>query len=115
MTSYEPKVIQKFAEKLYSQANSMAFTYGFFGAILGGVTGNFASSGSSGFTIFFAVVVCLMGVAVGVSKSFTLKLRAQEALCQMHIEWNTRSLRPAAEKKAESNVNANTTDSNGEQ
>ena len=113
MTTYDPKVIQKFAEKLYSQANSVVFTHGFLGAILGGVAGGvvgkFASFGL-GFTLFLAVVACLMGVAVGVSKSFTLRLRAQEAHYDMQIEWNTRSLSPTAEKKMYSfkyTVNAN--------
>ena len=96
---YEPKVIQKFADKLYSQANSIAFSYGFLGAIVGAIVGQLAFK--NGGALIFGAVACLLGVAIGVSKGAELRLKAQLALCQMHLEWNTRSLRTAKEKKTE--------------
>lgn len=99
---YEPKVIQKFADKLYSQANSIAFSYGFLGAIVGAIVGGLVVK--EGGALIFGAVACVLGVAAGINKGAELRLKAQEALCRMHIEWNTRGLRVTCEKKAESKL-----------
>lgn len=96
---YEPKIIQKYADKLYSQANSIAVSYGFLGAILGAIAGFLAAKENG--AVIGALIACILGISAGINKGAELRLKAQEVLCQMHLEWNTRSLRAAGENKDE--------------
>jgi hypothetical protein len=95
MVPYDPRVIQKFADRLYRQANSIIAVSTLIGAIVGGVGGYLAGQGSrnsSGptFAGVGAILIGLIGLYIGVQMAFFLKLRAQMALCQMAIEANTR-------------------------
>jgi sulfite exporter TauE/SafE len=105
MIQYDRDVIQKFAEKLYKQANFIIASYTILGLLLGGVGGHFlggairgdmsataigeANSGDMTTTAIVAIVVALIGFAMGQEKAFMLKLQAQTALCQVKIEQNT--------------------------
>ncbi len=85
---YDSNVIVEFASKLYSKASSVVITYAFFGVVLGGIAG-FSVLQNSTSAIAGAVVIGLVGLKLGIDKSFQLKLQAQMALCQVKIESNT--------------------------
>ena len=92
MVQYDRAVIQEFAEKLYKKANSIIASYTIVGLLLGGVGGYFLGDSMGGgmtTTAIVAVVVALIGFAIGREKAFLLKLQAQTAMCQMKIEQNT--------------------------
>lgn len=92
MVQYDRDLIQKFAEKLYKKANGVIASYTIVGLLLGAVGGYFLGDSMGGgmtTTVIVAVVVALIGFAIGQEKAFMLKLQAQTALCQMKIEQNT--------------------------
>ncbi len=91
-TQYDPSVIQTFADALYAQARTIIFTMTFLGAVIGAAIGYFAGDYNTKtmFAIVGAVICGLIGLAIGRARAFALKLQAQTALCQMHIEKNTR-------------------------
>ena len=97
---YDPKIIQTFAGKLYSRANSIVATYTLFGLLIGLgiglIIGQFVSSSMGeavGTTelIVGALPGGIGGYFIGMERSFTLRLQAQTALCQVAIEQNTRA------------------------
>jgi outer membrane lipoprotein SlyB len=93
ITKYAPAVIQEFADKLYVQAQRIVATYTIIGIVLGGVAGQFVGGYSmkTMYAIIGAIIIGLLGFAVGQARAFALRLQAQTALCQMKIEENTRS------------------------
>ena len=97
---YDPTIIQTFAAKLYSRANSIVATYTLFGLLIGlgigFVIGRFVSSSmveAVGATelIIGAIPGAIGGYFIGMERSFALRLQAQTALCQVAIEQNTRA------------------------
>lgn len=93
MANYDPKVIQKFADKLYSQANTIVFLYTLIGAAVGGFGGYAAAASArtgNTYALAGAVILGLIGLVLGIQRSFMLKVQAQTALCQMRTEENTR-------------------------
>ncbi len=92
MAQYDPAIIQKFADKLYTQANTIVVIYTLIGAILGGGLGFAANANMrlSNVGIIAAIICGLIGFALGLQRSFMLRVQAQTALCQMKIEENTR-------------------------
>ena len=101
MVRYDPEIIQKFAEKLYAQANRIIFVYTALGALAGAVAGLAISQNFDQQTQLVAVLAVagllgLIGFVIGSERAFRLKLEAQLALCQMRIEWNTRPRTAAA-------------------
>jgi predicted membrane metal-binding protein len=84
-TQYDPAIIQKFADKLYSQANTIVFVWTFLGAVVGGAGGY-----QLGYAAVGAVIIGALGFAIGMSRAYLLRLQAQVALCQKKIEENTR-------------------------
>jgi hypothetical protein len=116
MATYEPQFLEEFADRLYKQAAEIISQ-----AVVGGIVGGFlvgalfgagvgivltalnrtpAPSGdipsivSSGGVIagcLFAIVGGVIGYFTGKEKSFELRLKAQQALCQLQIEKNTRT------------------------
>ncbi len=95
MTEYDPKVINKFADRLYSTAKTIVIAYAFLGILIGGASGyaveqwpSWSSHGTV--TVILAVTFGLIGFLIGKEKAFRLKLLAQTALCQVKIEENTR-------------------------
>jgi sulfite exporter TauE/SafE len=92
-THYDPAVIQKCADKLYAKANSIIYTYTAIGAIIGYLGGTHLSASYTTRTtygIVGAIVIGLLGFAIGSERAFIFKLQAQVALCQRKIEENTR-------------------------
>ena len=98
MIAYDPTLIHEFAERLYKRARGVVVSYGVLGFVLGGIGGFALGIGVSGprgsGAMMMAVVVGIVGLAVGVvagiEKAFWLKLEAQRALCQLQTEINTR-------------------------
>jgi hypothetical protein len=96
MAKYDAGIIQKFAVKLYSQANTIILVYTTLGALVGLSAGAGFGTHMNPDAKFVAwgiaaVVGALMGFAIGAQRAFWYKLQAQLALCQMMIEKNTRS------------------------
>jgi hypothetical protein len=86
---YDPSVIYKFAERLYSRAATIAILYGILGLFIGAMAGGGAASAmeaTGAGAIVGALVGAGLGVAIGIEKGFTLRLQAQQALCQVKIE-----------------------------
>jgi outer membrane lipoprotein SlyB len=92
MTEYNPAIIQKLADKLYKQANTVVFVCTLIGVLVGGGVGYAAGRERDRqiYAIVGAILVGIIGFAVGLSQSFMLRVRAQMALCQRKIEENTR-------------------------
>jgi len=94
-TTYDPAVIEQFADSLYSQAKTVVTTYSALGALFGFIVGfglaSAQNTGGSGVMVGGVVALfgLLLGLALGRSKAFALKLQAQAALCQVQIERNT--------------------------
>lgn len=99
MVSYDPKIIQEFAEGLYKKANSIIASYTLLGLLIGLIIGFAVGEVKTGFylnsdirtilTTILAIIGGLIGFSTGMGKAFILKLQAQTALCQMKIEQNT--------------------------
>ncbi len=94
MTNYDPSILQKFVDKLYSQARSVVATTALFLAVIGGVAGYLYSASSfqigDSYIIGGIVFGGLIGAAIGQQRAFKYKLEAQRLLCQMQIEKNTK-------------------------
>jgi hypothetical protein len=111
--SYDAATLQEFADKLYKQAANIVlqsvvqgilgeFFFGLAIGIGGALVLRFAFNDAEGAASFAPVaglvsVVAgpilggLSGWQIGREKSFDLRLKAQQALCQLQIEKNTRS------------------------
>lgn len=99
-TQYDPKVLQKFADDLYSRARSIVISscliYGLLGYLVPWAAFSFiprtgdSSTALANLTWFICIFAALIGFAIGRQKAFKLKLQAQQILCQMQIEANTR-------------------------
>lgn len=100
LPSYDPRVIEQFAEKLYRKAS--AFVAG--SVVVGGALGAgfgavpLTSLGDAwpipsmfGFASLLAGAVCgaVVGYVIGDTRSFGYRLQAQAALCQLQTERNT--------------------------
>jgi hypothetical protein len=96
MIAYDNSILQKYAQRLYSRANTAIFVCTCIGLIAGAVAGlllaesNRASSNDRPMYILISAVACgLIGLLIGIERAFSLKLRAQLVLCQAQIENNT--------------------------
>lgn len=98
MTKYDPQVIQKFADKLYSKSATTTFIYTLVFAIIGLGAGFALSRNSNSLAGAMPLTLILgaIGYAIGREKSFQYRLQAQIALCQVKIEENTRLQKDAA-------------------
>lgn len=95
MAAYDPQILEKFADRLYSQAANVIASstlLGFLiGLVLGGMLGRAVAKESIGTYVFIAgIVAALIGWQIGRDRAFHLKLEAQRTLCQLQIEKNTR-------------------------
>jgi uncharacterized membrane protein YeaQ/YmgE (transglycosylase-associated protein family) len=90
--SYNEKIIESFADKLYQMADRIVLTYVVIGLLVGGILGAIASelSSNSIMTLLLAVIGAGIGYAIASPKAFLLRLQAQISLCQVQIERNTR-------------------------
>lgn len=95
MVNYSSEVIEQFAAGLYKEADSTVLTYTAVGFLLGGTAGFLVSFP---FLVLLAVVPAGIGAVIGAvigrsmgqAAAFKLRLQAQQALCQVAIEKNTR-------------------------
>lgn len=109
MAVFDPRVIRKFADRLYGRAVVVMIASTLFSGLSGGVLGLAVclgaiapalerdSSAAAGSLVvgligglLGAVIFGLGGFLAGWERAFRLKLRAQVALCQLKIEENTR-------------------------
>jgi hypothetical protein len=113
--NYEPEILEEFAQRLYKQAEDIVthyvmtgiFSGGSFGALVGFglgfaehlLTTDKASTGDSLvaglpvaliFALLLAAVGGIAGCYAGKEKSFEMQFKAQQCLCQLQIEKNTR-------------------------
>lgn len=91
---YEPQVIVTYARQLYAEARSIVLRYLLMGFALGWVVGYAVSLPTNSGELMWFIMLGGGGIGgvVGRSKAFALKLRAQEVLCQLMIERNTRQM-----------------------
>lgn len=94
MAKYEPKVIQTFADRLYARAAAMMFVWTVVGAGIGAAAANkIYGPGDGGTRVWVgAGAAAVLGLLYGYWRTFLLRFQAQAALCQMHIELNTRRM-----------------------
>lgn len=104
MVAYDASVIEEFAEALYAQAKWIVVRYCAMGAVIGLAIG-YGFAGAARLRGAEAVVGGLVGAAglvlgysAGRARAFFLRLQAQQALCEVQIEKNTRG--PVAEQAA---------------
>lgn len=98
MVGYEARIIESFAEALYAEAKAVVIRHAVLSALAGSalLAAPVVAGGARGGTpILSGVIGALLGLAVGVSSGRTkacgLRLQAQQALCQLQIEKNTRA------------------------
>jgi hypothetical protein len=99
MTEYDPKIIQKMADRLYSEASLVTAKWttglGLLGLVLGAIPG--IAGDSAGWALGGAVVAALaaggIGYAIGIERTFQIRLRAQQFLTQLQIERNTADIK----------------------
>ncbi len=100
MAEYQPNVICQYADKLNSRANSIVVLWGILGAIGGMIVGMVLLRLPTAGAFLVGGLGAAIGASIGSSMAFSLRLKAQMALCQVQIEENTRTLleqdRPAA-------------------
>lgn len=91
---FQPAVIVEFASRLYKQADRLVITWMFALGILGFLAGSMAGSVARMSPLMPGVVISLIGALFGASygrnQGFEMRLRAQQAMCQLQIEINTR-------------------------
>lgn len=103
MVQYNRDLLKKYASRLYQQADILAVLY----TIAGGVVGSLRATvfnaqnprkpADEANLVFWCFLVgfALIGLLLGLSRGFQLKVRAQEILCQVAIEENTSARMPA--------------------
>lgn len=101
---YDSNILQQYADQLYRQASRIVvwtvLRYGFavfvvsimFFIAIGSQKQIDVNAANQGMTIVLILTVlgCAAGVDAGRRKVFSLKLQAQQILCQREIEQNTR-------------------------
>jgi hypothetical protein len=96
-TPYDPNVILLQANKLYTQAKTIAVLYALLGLLIGPLlTAMTVAQIVKGDELKLAAFLggllgALAGLAVGFSRGHMLRFHAQIALCQLQTEINTRS------------------------
>jgi hypothetical protein len=102
-TQYDPAILQQFADDLYKQARSIIFwTAARYGVavlllsavglfVIAAVQKEAPGSGAGFVALIFLAVGIITGVEAGRKKAFSLKLQAQQILCQRQLELNTRA------------------------
>jgi len=112
MADYDPAILRKFAQKMYSRAKSIIATWTLLGFLVGGGAGFFLSGSLGGQRsvslevgpVFWVLLIigALVGFLIGFEKAFWLKLEAQKVLCALQTEVNTRGSSVGGVPKASS-------------
>src|SRR2546421_12193021 len=91
---YDSQLIQKFADRLYAEADRVVMQSTVVATLVGVIAGYVIAAVTRvptvGFVLVCAIVAGGMGFVRGREKAFTFKWQAQQALCLMHTERNTR-------------------------
>jgi len=95
MVEYDPKFIKECANQLYAQAKTVVPSYFFIGILFGilvfGAISDLLLYDFDFLIVAIGVLIgAFMGLSAGNSKAAELRLRAQELLCQIKQEENTR-------------------------
>jgi hypothetical protein len=95
MAEYDPKILQSFADSLYSRAAFVIAVWTFLGFVAGLFLGAVfvqyvVRRPAGGYVLAGLVIGTLFGLALGMERAFHLKLEAQRTLCQLQLEKNTR-------------------------
>jgi hypothetical protein len=95
MVEYDPKIINDYADGLYTQSKSITTCYffiGIFAAILVFSKISEVLAGEFDFLIMAIGVFIggVLGLFAGKNRAFEMKLEAQQALCQIQIQENTK-------------------------
>jgi uncharacterized membrane protein (Fun14 family) len=99
MAEYDPQILQKFADRLYSQAATEIASCTVLGFLVGAVAGYALAKVAAGTVandyvgacaLVVGLIAALVGVLIGRGRAFHLKLEAQRTLCQLQTEKNTR-------------------------
>lgn len=100
MASYDPQIIQKFADRLYARSAGAIVISAFLGVVIGFALNPFLIGWlPAGLANWlpewtWAAVFGVLGFLQGMERAALFKLQAQTALCQMQIERNTRPTNP---------------------
>src|SRR5262245_25562432 len=94
--SYDSSIIQKFADRLYVEAQWIIFGCTCLGFFVGAGAGLALYVVANSFPLVATIAAvattafaAMLGYRIGSARAFGLKLQAQLALCQAHIEQNT--------------------------
>jgi len=96
MKTYDPQVIQTFADRLYARTTGIIMVSTILGVIVGSAADPFIqqslpSNLSANWPQWASpVALGIIGLLQGMERASSLKIQAQTALCQMQIEINTR-------------------------
>lgn len=95
MAEYDPKVIQDYAEGLYKQSKSVTTCYFFIGIFAAILIFSKISEILMGEFDFLIIAIgvflgSVMGLFAGRNRAFEMQLEAQQALCQVEIQENTK-------------------------
>jgi hypothetical protein len=100
---YDPAIIQQYARRMYKKAERIIAEFTIAGAIffvilgclimtiLAGPAGHIRPEGLLAVIVISFLIGAYLGYHSGVCRAFWLRIAAHKALCQMHIEENTRS------------------------
>ena len=96
MTTYDPAVIQRSADRLYTRAALVPAVSAILGVLIGLVGAPYILSALPAALSLHcpdwvpALVLGIIGLGQGLERGAQLRLQAQAALCQLEIERNTR-------------------------
>lgn len=98
MVTYDPDVIQDFADSLYARARGMIAVYTVAGLIVTGIVAalvaEYMGTDVPGALPWIAALMGgVLGYRLGQAKAFEFKLKAQRALTQIQIVDNTAALK----------------------
>lgn len=99
MVNYDADILREYASRLYSRAVFIQVAYTFFGGVIGLVGGIAAQSSmrvADNVVFGLAAIAALIGFAWSRERAFMLRLEAQQTLCHVQIEENTRARSAAA-------------------
>lgn len=111
MVRYDPGILRQFSEKLYSRANVVLVTTTMISTLIacaiGFPLGQFVESAFHAQKVVGTIVMMTgvlglgVGAIIGSQRAFMLRMTAQQVLCQVKIELNTRKIARAKESVAE--------------
>jgi hypothetical protein len=98
LAEYDPDILQKYADRLYSEARWLAVLYFFVGTVLSffpicGLVLKLSRNATGQEAVLALCIALMVGTIAaghGYSQSFHKRLEAQRTLCQLQIEKNTR-------------------------